>query len=735
MSDDFDRSITFGCFYGGKFEVVEGKDVYIGGGYRFVESRPSLLFTELMNQLPVSLYGQRVWYKVPFEELEDRKLLANGDGNFKKMCAAASYVNAIDIFVEPELITEEVAGDDNDNEESERDETDGDEPERDEAVREDRQFEEEARIERNLVNFVDEEIDEYATPVCSDDDDDADDSKGYIRYKKGSGELMLSQAFDSLEAFKQGVLEYVLKEGWNVEYKRWEKNKSEVKCASEPEEGEEECMWRIYCSYDEPLQKWLVKVYVKKHTCMKSGRSKILSQEVIAKLFVNELRDNPKYMPREIQSEIQKRWHLTTTIDQCRKAKKRALEMIQEEHDLQFSRLRDYRLELISSNKDSTVELETIHGEHEEDIFYRFYVCFAALKKTWSSLCRPIFGLDGCFLKCTISGQLLAAVGRDANNQMFPIAWAVVDVENEVNWRWFIEKLKSDLNLQNGDGFTLISDRQKGLLNAVSDLQPRVEHRMCARHIYANLKKKHPNRADMKSLFWKVAKSYNKPHYEKRIRAVEAYDVSVYESMMSKNPKNCSLAYFTPTSTSDDVSNNISESFNSAIDPARSMPLVEMLETIRRRAMLRMEARKVKAMKHRGKFSIKAMEKVDEEQKKIVNCTIYPSGHETFEVKEKKSAFKVKMLERTCTCRRWQMSGLPCRHALKVISQKKRRQEDYMADCYLTSRWRMQYSTPIEVVRGVNFWEKTVDSVIVPPKRNRTNKRKKENSKEDQREE
>lgn len=238
---------------------------------------------------------------------------------------------------------------------------------------------------------------------------------------------------------------------------------------------------------------------------------------------------------------------------------------------------------------------------------------------------------------------------------------------------------------------------------------------MCARHIYANLKKNHPHRADMKGLFWKVAKSYNMAQYNRRVDAVKAYDMSVYESMMQKNPKNCSLAYFTPSSTCDDVSNNISESFNHAIDPARLMPLVEMLETIRRRAMLRIEARKQKSMNHKGKFSIKAMEKVSEEQKKIRSCTIYPCGFDVFEVKEKNTAYKTKMVDRTCTCRKWEMSGLPCRHALKIISVKKRKQEDYMADCYLTSVWRKQYETPIEAVRGITFWEKSEETEIVPP--------------------
>ncbi|XP_024007764.1 uncharacterized protein LOC112083884 [Eutrema salsugineum] len=57
MSGEGERPITFGCFYGGKFEHVEGKHVYTGGGYRYIEARPYSLFTEVMNQLPVSLLG------------------------------------------------------------------------------------------------------------------------------------------------------------------------------------------------------------------------------------------------------------------------------------------------------------------------------------------------------------------------------------------------------------------------------------------------------------------------------------------------------------------------------------------------------------------------------------------------------------------------------------------------------------------------------------------------------
>lgn len=320
--------------------------MYGGGCYRVIQSRACDLFQELMSQLPISIYGKCVSFKLPYEQMEERRLLANGGRNFKRMCEASMWTTTIEIFVECETERAEAEMEANeinathDNERNDRD--------RYEYERESRPpCDEEARVERNVEDFVDEEVDEFATPVGSDDDQDGNEGVGYLRYKKGSGELLLRQAFDSLEAFKQAIVDYVLKNGWDVKYVRWDKDKSEVKCASEAEEGEENCMWRIYCSYEEPLQKWMVKVYVKHHSCSKSGYSRLITQEVIAKLFVDDLRNDPNIKPKEIMEDIQKRWELTVTIDQCRHAKKRALEMIKEEHDLQFSRLRDYRLELL----------------------------------------------------------------------------------------------------------------------------------------------------------------------------------------------------------------------------------------------------------------------------------------------------------------------------------------------------------------------------------------------------
>nr|GEU62703.1 hypothetical protein [Tanacetum cinerariifolium] len=109
----------------------------------------------------------------------------------------------------------------------------------------------------------------------------------------------------------------------------------------------------------------------------------------------------------------------------------------------------------------STCRLEAEEVSSSSTYFKRFYICFKGLKHGWLDGCRRIIGLDGCFLKHTCKGNLLTAMGKDANNKMYPIAWAVVKVKNIDNWSWFLSLLYDDLNLQQGTGLTLISDSHK----------------------------------------------------------------------------------------------------------------------------------------------------------------------------------------------------------------------------------------------------------------------------------
>lgn len=91
--------------------------------------------------------------------------------------------------------------------------------------------------------------------------------------------------------------------------------------------------------------------------------------------------------------------------------------------------------------------------------FESFYFCFEGLKQGFLSGCRPFIGVDGCHLKTQYGVILLIAVGRDANDQYYPLAFGVVEVENKESWRWFLTLLLEDIGADKR--WVFISDQQK----------------------------------------------------------------------------------------------------------------------------------------------------------------------------------------------------------------------------------------------------------------------------------
>ncbi|KAK1400801.1 hypothetical protein POM88_000406 [Heracleum sosnowskyi] len=152
--------------------------------------------------------------------------------------------------------------------------------------------------------------------------------------------------------------------------------------------------------------------------------------------------------------------------------------------------------------------------------------------------------------------------GGDDN--MFPIAMAVVESESYSSWVWVLMLLIEDLDLKDGFGFTLISDQQKGLEKAVRELLPLVEHIFCARHLSSNLTKKHPSEA-VKISFWSVSTATHPEAFKSSMRDLERHSKGAAAKMKSLEPKVWSRAYFQTHSKCDNVDNNLSECFNSWI--------------------------------------------------------------------------------------------------------------------------------------------------------------------------
>ena len=127
------------------------------------------------------------------------------------------------------------------------------------------------------------------------------------------------------------------------------------------------------------------------------------------------------------------------------------------------------------------------------------------------------------------------AVGRDGNNQMYPVAWAVCERENSVSWAWFVSLLASDLGMQDGSGWCLILDQQKGLVDAIKAYLPLAEHRLCARLVYANLRKTYKG-LQFRKLFWAIAKSTTQVEFEHNMKLMKELDSGAWAFLVKKNP-------------------------------------------------------------------------------------------------------------------------------------------------------------------------------------------------------
>ena len=263
--------------------------------------------------------------------------------------------------------------------------------------------------------------------------------------------------FSDVKVLKNAIIDYAVEQQREIWFKKNDLIRVQARCR-------ENCPWYLFASKVDSTGGFQVKTYKKDHNCVLVHKHKFLRSDWLVRKFGSKVRANPKWKLREFQQHVFEMHNLVISKNQCWLAKKLALSEIEGEIAKQYRRLYDYGAEILNSNPESTVKIAVERSDATNtSTFKRIYICFGALKLGFKEGCRKIIGLDGCFLKSYVKGELLAAIGRDGNNGMFPIAWAVVDVESTETWEWFISLLKADLELDDGHGYTLMTDQQKVL--------------------------------------------------------------------------------------------------------------------------------------------------------------------------------------------------------------------------------------------------------------------------------
>ncbi|KAA0033577.1 protein FAR-RED ELONGATED HYPOCOTYL 3-like [Cucumis melo var. makuwa] len=96
--------------------------------------------------------------------------------------------------------------------------------------------------------------------------------------------------------------------------------------------------------------------------------------------------------------------------------------------------------------------------------FLYFFMALYAFISGWQ-YCRPVISIDGTSLKNKYSGTLLSASTPNTNDQIFPLAFCVVDFENDFSWTWFCNQLKRIIGGRNE--VVIVSDRHKSICKAI----------------------------------------------------------------------------------------------------------------------------------------------------------------------------------------------------------------------------------------------------------------------------
>ncbi|XP_019173396.1 PREDICTED: uncharacterized protein LOC109168970 [Ipomoea nil] len=315
---------------------------------------------------------------------------------------------------------------------------------------------------------------------------------------------------------------------------------------------------------------------------------------------------------------------------------------------------------------------------------------------------RKILGVDGCHLRSKYGGYLLTATAMDPNDGISPIAYTLHD-------------LGIDVAAENE--FTFISDKQKGLIPAFNVVLPNVVHKFCVRHLYANLKDAGFHGKTIKDTLWVVARATKVNSFKDAMRKMKDLDSNAFDWLVDKHPSERSCSHFTCFALWDILVNNVSECFNAMIVKARECPLIMCIEMLRTILMTRLFKNKQEEFEWIGPICPNIVKKIVVEEKFEGGYIPLQCDLNLFEVKKlhTEEQHHVDSGKKTCSCRKWNLTRIPCRHPICAIWMKRHIVLDYVDSCYTIEAYLKVYGCCIKEMVGPNEWPHTHREVPLPP--------------------
>ena len=99
------------------------------------------------------------------------------------------------------------------------------------------------------------------------------------------------------------------------------------------------------------------------------------------------------------------------------------------------------------------------------------------------------------------------------------------------------------------------------------------------------------------------------------------------------------------------------------------------------------------------------------------NYDAKPSGKGVFQVASSldDTTYIIELNVRSCSCRRWQLTGIPCTHACACLRHERIKPEQMVSKCYSIHTYMAAYGSTIRPLRDKSEWVKTNGPDVSPP--------------------
>jgi hypothetical protein len=197
---------------------------------------------------------------------------------------------------------------------------------------------------------------------------------------------------------------------------------------------------------------------------------------------------------------------------------------------------------------------------------------------------------------------------------------------------------------------------------------------------------------------------------------MKALNVDAHKWLEKMEPQTWVRAYFFEFPKCVVLLNNNCEVFNKYILEARELPILSMFERIKTQLMSRHYNKQKEVEGFAGNFCPKIRVKVTRNAEFANLCYALPSGYGVFQVQIREYSHIVDIYAKTCDCRRWQLTGVSCCHAIAYLRHERIQPKSVLPDCYSIQTFRNAYQFSIWPCRDKTEWEHVNGEKVSPPK-------------------